>query len=179
MRGARLVGGGACGRAGFGPRAFFGLCRLAGFGLCRSRERACFSAAFLLAKVFVCGRGCRLAVSVPFSAKPPPAWAGRFRKLVTNRTLWHARSRFPVVCAPRIRRNPRSRESRGPPTRRIGRLECHRAQFVTNLRVAPRRAASGGAASTLVQQRATPFAVRKICPLATSSRTHREIWRRR
>ena len=66
---------------------------------------------------------------------------GRIRELVTNRALWHARGRLSALHAPRTRRNPRSRKSRGSLTRRIGPSECHRAQFVTNLRSAPRRAA--------------------------------------
>ena len=41
---------------------------------------------------------------------------------------------FAPLRAPRTRRNPRSRKPRDLPTRRIGRPECHRVRFVTNLR---------------------------------------------
>ena len=60
---------------------------------------------------------------------------GPTRRLVTKRTLWHAQGRFRALRALRIWRNPRSRELRGPPKRRTGRPECHRARFVTNLRL--------------------------------------------
>ena len=61
--------------------------------------------------------------------------AGVARRLVTNRALWHVRGRPPALRAPRARRNTRSRKSRGPPTRRMDPSECHRAPFVTNLRM--------------------------------------------
>ena len=60
--------------------------------------------------------------------------AGAARRLVTNRALWHARGWFSALRSLRVRRNTRSRESRGLTMRRIGRPECHRARFVTNLR---------------------------------------------
>ena len=57
---------------------------------------------------------------------------GAARKLATNDALWHARGRFRTFRALRVRRIPRSPESRGPPARRIGPPECHRASFVAN-----------------------------------------------
>ena len=80
-------------------------------------------------------------------ARSPPAavrWRAAPRKLATKGALWHARGRLSARCAPRARRKPRSPESSDPPTRRIGRPECHRAPFAANLRPTPRQTASGG-----------------------------------
>ena len=78
-------------------------------------------------------RPARLSAKPASTRTPPEAVRqGAARKLATNDALWHARGRFRTFRALRVRRIPRSPESRGPPARRIGPPECHRASFVAN-----------------------------------------------
>ena len=73
---------------------------------------------------------------------PPPAG------LVTNSALWHARDRFRVPRALGTWRIPRSRKSHRLPAPQIGRSDCHRASFVTNLH--------GGALASCANRGAKP-----------------------
>ncbi len=73
---------------------------------------------------------------------PPP------QGLVTNCALWHARDRFRVPRALGTWRIPRSRKSHRLPAPQIGRSDCHRASFVTNLH--------GGALASCANRGAKP-----------------------
>ena len=75
---------------------------------------------------------------------PPPPPQG----LVTNCALWHARDRFRVPRALGTWRIPRSRKSHRLPAPQIGRSDCHRASFVTNLH--------GGALASCANRGAKP-----------------------
>ena len=68
---------------------------------------------------------------------PIPAQRRRFRKLVTNRALWHSGGPIRRAGGPRGFRDLGFLRTRG--ARRAGRRSraCHRARFVTNLRAAP------------------------------------------
>ena len=69
--------------------------------------------------------------------KPPPTWAGRPRRLVTKRALWHSGWLIRRAGGPRdfrdlgFLRARRARRAENQPR------ACHRAQFVTNLRADP------------------------------------------
>ena len=78
-------------------------------------------------------------------ATPIPVQRGRFRRLATNRALWH--SGGPIRRA----NGPRDSGDLGFLQARRGRRAenrpraCHRALFVTSSQATPRRTASGGA----------------------------------
>ena len=88
---------------------------------------------------------------------PTPVQRGRFRKLVTKRALWHSGGPIRRAGGPRDSRDlgfPRARGARRAERRPRA---CHRARFVTNLRAAPRRAASGGPCQRWPNREASAF----------------------
>lgn len=91
----------------------------------------------------------RANATTTVTAKPKPAWKPPPPQgLVTNCALWHARDRFRVPRALGTWRIPRSRKSHRLPAPQIGRSDCHRASFVTNLH--------GGALASCANRGAKP-----------------------